>query len=31
MWEPLQATSDKDINGLVLLASAGSRLFGETV
>ena len=22
MWEPLQATSDKDINGLVLLASA---------
>ena len=29
MWEPSQATSDKDINGLVLLASAGCRLFGE--
>ena len=28
MWEPSQATSDKDINGLVL-ASAGCRLFGE--
>ena len=29
MWEPSQATSDKDMNGLVLLASAGCRLFGE--
>ena len=29
MWEPSQATLDKDINGLVLLASAGCRLFGE--
>ena len=29
MWEPSQATSDKDINGLVLLASAGCRLCGE--
>ena len=29
MWEPSQATLDKDINGLVLLASAGFRLFGE--
>ena len=29
MWEPSRATSDKDINGLVLLASAGCRLFGE--
>ena len=29
MWEPSQATEDKDINGLVLLASAGCRLFGE--
>ena len=29
MWEPSQATSDKDINGLVLLASAGCRLFGK--
>ena len=31
MWEPSQATSDKDINGLVLLASAGCRLFGERI
>ena len=29
MWEPSQATLDKDFNGLVLLASAGCRLFGE--
>ena len=29
MWEPSQATLDKDINGLVLLASAICRLFGE--
>ena len=27
--ERSQATLDKDINGLVLLASAGHRLFGE--
>ena len=31
MWEPSQATLDKDINGLVLLASAGFRLFGEHI
>ena len=29
MWEPSQATLDKDINSHVLLASAGCRLFGE--
>ena len=29
MWEPSQATLDKDINGLVLLASAGCRFLAS--